>query len=249
MNIPNDILLHIFTFIPSHTFYISRGCKLFKQILDERTCYNTHLIQNDSHLLVNYLLETKSIGYEFYVKTIHNYNCMVIMANNLNYITKNPLLHDLAKLFCKVNNVSAIKYFKNIIMRAEREDGILTSWQITKLCGTALHNKNYAIADYLLFKYWAEQKYCVSHDMAAYYIMRNMLCDNILNKLVKKKININNGIGIFNYLFVNGHMVASQCARYLHGRRMKLHFHNEIDTIKMIDIISTWINKNEINII
>jgi len=101
MNFPTEILLNIFVFIPNDTFNISRVCKLFRKIIDNR-CVNdlyysgnsTYPIElviiNDSYLLPKCFLPgdnyEPAIVYEdsFYwihTKYLSSSNCLNFIAN------------------------------------------------------------------------------------------------------------------------------------------------------------------------
>ena len=101
MNLPTEILLNIFVFIPNDTFNISRVCKFFKKIINNRTIDDLYyegnstypielVIINDSYLLSKCFSPNTDYApaivyyddfYYVHTKYLSSSNCLNFIAN------------------------------------------------------------------------------------------------------------------------------------------------------------------------
>lgn len=160
MHIPTDILLHIFTYIPNSTFDLSRVCKLFKQILDNRVCNDILIIQNDPLLLIKYLNNVSFDKNILIITKIYSINCLNILVYNIDLAHNKDkfdgvFLHELTIQFCIINDHNMV-YLKKIIFHtvhailSTTSNYEVMSQYINPVLKVSLLNKSFHIANYII---------------------------------------------------------------------------------------------------
>lgn len=145
MNIPQELWIHIFSHIPKSTFVVSRVCKLFMQILDDRICDDITIIQNDTYLLIKYLRKLQKSDLRITIHDDISHDHLNIIATFVNDHDDTRYIYNLLRGICKTNNIYGIKYFKRLIPLTK-----LSMVSIIAMCYICLYNSSFVMGDYLI---------------------------------------------------------------------------------------------------